>query len=149
MPTLSEMFRRLIGAEGQGRAARTVEIFGWLISLEAAGLLLAPHAVAGLLHLPPLGDQAANYLRLVGLLVAGLGLLYIVSGRLNAQGFIFASLLDRPLVPPAMALLWFLGIVPGPLALVFAIQDFASFLWTLSAWRAQQLSPDGEKHWDT
>jgi hypothetical protein len=136
MPTLSEMFRRLLSAEGQGYPARTVEIFGWLISIEAAGLLLAPHFVASLLQLPPLSDQAANYLRLAGLLVAGLGLLYVASGRLNALGFVFATLLDRPLVPPAMALLWFLGIVPGPLALAFALQDFASFLWTLSAWRA-------------
>jgi hypothetical protein len=131
------MFGRLLSADEQGYPAKTVEIFGWLILVESAGLLLAPHAVAGLLQLPPLVEQAANYLRLVGLLVGGLGLLYIVSGRLNAQGFVFATLLDRPLVPPAMAVLWYLGIVPGPLALAFAIQDFASFLWTLSAWRAE------------
>jgi hypothetical protein len=136
MPTLREMFGRLFSAAGQGKAARTVELFGWLISIEAAGLLFAPHAVASLLQFAPLGAEAANYLRLAGLLVAGLGMLYIVSGRLNAHGFVFASLLDRPLVPPVMALLWYLGIVPGPLALAFAIQDFASFLWTLSAWRA-------------
>jgi hypothetical protein len=137
-PTFGEMFGRLLRAEGQSRPAKTVEVFGWLIFVEAAGLLLAPHFVAALLRLPPLGEQGADYLRLVGLLVGGLGLLYIVSGRLNAQGFVFASLLDRPLVPPAMAVLWYLGIVPGPLALAFSIQDFASFLWTLAAWRAEQ-----------
>ncbi|NJM30325.1 MAG: hypothetical protein HC855_09675 [Rhizobiales bacterium] len=128
------MFRRLISAEGQSYAAKTVEFFGWLIFAEAAGLIFAPHFVSGLLQFP-LGEEGGNYLRLVGLLVGGLGLLYIVSGRLNALGFVFASLLDRPLVPPVMAVLWYLGIVPGPLALAFAIQDFASFLWTLKAWK--------------
>ncbi len=54
-----------------------------------------------------------NYFRLVGLLVSGLGMLYIASGRLNAEGFVFASMLDRPLVPLAMALLWYLEILPG------------------------------------
>jgi hypothetical protein len=64
-------------------------------------------------------------------------MLYVASGRLNAEGFIFASLLDRPLVPFAMAILWYLDIIPWPLALVFSIQDFGSFLWTLLTWRAE------------
>ena len=112
-------------------------MFGWLIFVESVILMLAPHFAAELLHLPALVPQGANYLRLVALLVGGVGMLYIVSGRLNAEGFVFASLLDRPLVPPVMAVLWYLGIIPGPLALLFAVQDFGSFLWTLSAWRAE------------
>jgi hypothetical protein len=61
----------------------------------------------------------------------------VASGRLNAEGFIFASLLDRPLVPLAMAILSYLDIIPWPLALIFSIQDFGSFLWTLQTWRAE------------
>ena len=99
--------------------------------------MLLPHFVARILNLPPLVEQAANYFRLVGLLVSGVGMLYIASGRLNAEGFVLASMLDRPLVPFAMALLWYLAIVPAPLALIFSIQDFGSFLWTLSTWRAE------------
>lgn len=139
-PSLGEMFHRLLRAEGQGRAAKTVEVFGWLILAEGVGLLLVPQLAATLLHLPPLEGQAENYLRLVGLLVSGLGMLYVASGRLNAQGFVFASLLDRPLVPPAMFVLWFLGILPWPLALAFSVQDFVSFVWTLSAWGAEHRS---------
>jgi hypothetical protein len=134
-PAVKEMFGRLMSAEGQGRAAKTVEVFGWLILFEGATMLLIPHFVAWLLRIPPLVDQAANYFRLVGLLTGGLGMLYIVSGRLDAQGFVFASLLDRPLVPPVMALLWYLDIIPGAIALAFSIQDFGSFLWTLVASR--------------
>lgn len=137
-PSLAEMFRRLRRAEGQARSAQTVEVFGWLILVEGAGLLLAPGVAVSLLQLPEPGIQGEHYLRLAGLLVSGLGMLYVASGRLNAQGFVFASLLDRPLVPPAMALLWYLGILPGSLVAAFAVQDFASFLWTLSAWRAEQ-----------
>ena len=137
-PSFAEMFDRLARADGQARAAKTVEIFGWVTLLEGLVLLFAPRFVAALLHIQPLADQAADYLRIVGLLAGGIGMLYAVSGRLSAQGFIFASLLDRPLVPPIMAVLWYLGIVPASLALVFAVQDFAGFLWTLSAWRADQ-----------
>jgi len=137
MPTFAEMFRRLISAEGQSRAAKTVEVFGWLILVEGTSVVLLPTLAVWLLHLPPLGEQAQNYFRIVGLLVSGLGMLYIASGRLNAREFVFASLLDRPLVPVAMAILWYLDIIPGPLALIFTIQDFGSFLWTLSAWRRE------------
>ncbi len=131
------MFRQVLTAKGQNRSAKTVEVFGWLILVEGSVILFAPHFVANVLHLPELAEQAANYFRLVGLLVGGLGMLYVVSGRLNARGFVFASLLDRPLVPFAMAIFWYLGILPGPLALAFALQDSLSFLWTLSAWRAE------------
>jgi hypothetical protein len=136
--TLSQMFQRLLSADGQSRAAKTVEYFGWLMLVESTILLFSPHFVAQVLHLPTLSDQAANYFRLVGLLVGGLGMLYVASGRLNAEGFVFASLLDRPLVPPVMAVLWYLDVIPGPLALLFAVSDSASFLWTLLTWRAEE-----------
>jgi hypothetical protein len=141
LPRLSELFARLLSAEERGPTARTVELFGWLILVEGTILVFAPGFVATVLHLPALSDQAANYFRLAGLLVSGLGMLYVVSGRLNATGFLFASLLDRPLVPPVMAVLWYFGIVPGPLALAFSIQDFASFLWTLFTWRSELRRP--------
>lgn len=142
-PTLGEMFRRLWRADSQQRPAKTVEAFGWLILLEGAILLVWPQLAVDVLQLPPLTEQGSNYLRLVGVLVSGVGMLYVVSGRTNAQGFVFASLLDRPLVPPLMLVLWWQGILPGSLAAMFAVQDFASFLWTLSAWRAEQGS---QKH---
>jgi len=131
------MFHRLFTAEGQSRSARTVEIFGWLILVEGVSIVLLPQLAVGLLHLPLLVEQAENYFRLVGILVSGVGMLYVVSGRLNAEGFVFASMLDRPLVPIAMAILWHLEIIPGPLALIFSIQDFGSFLWTFVTWRSE------------
>jgi hypothetical protein len=133
-PSLNEMFRRLFNAEGQTRAARSVEAFGWLDMLLGIVILIGPYWTAWLLQLPELTNQGADYLRLVGLLVGGLGMLYVVAGRLNAEGFVFASLLDRPLVPVIMAVLWRKQILPGPLALAFSVTDFGGFLWTYSAW---------------
>jgi hypothetical protein len=139
--SFTEMLGRLLRVQNQSRTAKTVELFGWLILIEGPMFLLFPHFVASVLHLPPLAESGPNYFRLVGVLVGGLGMLYVVSGRLNAEGFLFASLLDRPLVPPLMAVLWYFGIVPGPLALAFAIQDFGSFLWTLLTWRSESRAP--------
>ena len=133
-----EMLGHLLQADWRGPSARTVELFGWLILFEGSIMLLAPMWAASILHLPPLVEQAANYFRLVGLLTGGVGMLYVVSGRLNAEGFIFASLLDRPIVPFVMATLWYLDLVAWPLALAFSIQDFGSFLWTLFTWRRER-----------
>src|SRR5215467_9422706 len=131
------MFSRLFTAEGRGPAAKTVEFFGWLILLEGTLILFAPGFASSLLHLPATVDQAANYFRLMGLLIGGLGMLYVVNGRLNSTTFVFSSLLDRPLVPFAMATLWYFNLIAWQLALAFSIQDFGSFLWTLFTWRAE------------
>ena len=134
----AEMFGRLLRPPERSRASITVEVFGWLIMLEGTLMLLSPASVASILHLPTLVEQAENYFRLIGLLVGGLGMIYVVSGRMNADGFVFASMLDRPLVPLVMATLWYLKLIPWQLALAFSIQDFGSFLWTLFTWRREQ-----------
>ena len=136
MSSFREMFGQLLHATGQSRAAKTVEIYGWFIFAEGLLILLSPQPVAGLLRFGALSLDGLTFLRLAGLLVAGIGMLYFVSSRMNAEGFVFATLLDRPPVPPIMAGLWYSGNVPGLLALVFAAQELGSFLWTLLTWRA-------------
>jgi hypothetical protein len=132
------MFKRLLWPPEQSRAARTVEIYGWIIFLEGGLLLLFPDFMASLMRFAPLNPQTSGFLRLIGMLVSGFGMLYVLSGRLNAEGFVFATLIDRPFVAPTMAALWFFGALPGPLALLFAFEDSASWLWTLLTWRAEQ-----------
>jgi hypothetical protein len=100
-----------------------VEIYGWIIFLEGGLLLLFPDYMARLMHFGPLTPQASGFLRLIGMLVSGFGMLYVLSGSLNAEGFVFATLIDRPFVAPTMATLWYLGALPGPLALLLAIED--------------------------
>jgi hypothetical protein len=142
-PPLTEILHQLITARGRGPAARSVELFGWLDLCLGNLIFFAPALTASLLRLPPLGEQAENYLRLVGMLVSGLGMLYVVSGRLNATGFVFASMVDRPLVPAVMLILWRRHIIPGPLALAFSVSDFGGFLFTIWAWRAERRSAAG------
>src|SRR5947208_11912136 len=145
-PTLREMFSRLVIADGQSRAARSVEGFGWIELVLGTLILNAPGLLASLLRLPALNLQAENYSRIVGLLVSGLGLLYIASGRLNSTAFAFASMLDRPLVPVVMAVLVRKHIVPVQLAIAFSISDFGSFLCTWMAWRRdQRLGPPADR----
>jgi hypothetical protein len=132
--TFPQMAKRLLHPTQVSPSARTIEIFGYLMLVEGITIVVATRGVAALLGLPDFSDSAATYFRLVGLLVAGLGMLYAVSGRLNAQGFVFASLLDRPMVPFVMLALWYWGLCPAILAAAFGLQDFCSFLWTVSAW---------------
>ena len=42
-PSLTEMFRRLLNAEGHTRAATSVEVFGWLIFVQSVILMTVPH----------------------------------------------------------------------------------------------------------
>ena len=125
--------------------AITIEAFGWLLALEGWLIFSMPSGAAGILRLPiPLAahDTAMVYLRLVGLLVAGLGALYVVCGRLNAQGFVVASMLDRPGVPFLMFVLWRMHLCPAVLALGFSLQDGGGFLWTFTAWLSEQKSKE-------
>jgi uncharacterized protein YjeT (DUF2065 family) len=106
------MFKRLLSPPEQSRAAKTVEIYGWIIFLEGGLLLLFPDFMARLMHFGPLTPQASGFLRLVGMLVSGVGMLYVLSGRLNAEGFVFATFIDWPFVAPTLATLWYLGPLP-------------------------------------
>ncbi len=131
--SLRAMLRRVFAATAQTRASRSVEYFGWIDLTLGVIILFAPGLTALLLHLPALTEHDAGYLRLAGMLVCGLGLLYIIAGRLNEEGFVVASLLDRPLVPLIMAVLWWRHILPGSMAVAFSVSDFGGFLWTLFA----------------
>ena len=135
--TFTEMLRRLLRAEGQGRAAKTVEIYGWVVLIEGATCMISPQFVATILGIPPLIDQGVDYFRLAGVWVAGIGLLYVLSGRLNANGFVFSTLLDRPLVLPILGVLRYFGMVPGTLALGAGLQDLATCAWTFTIWRKE------------
>ena len=108
------MFKRLLWPPEQSRAAKTVEVYGWIIFVERGALLLFPDFMASVMHFGPLTSQSSGFLRLIDMLVSGFGMLYLLSGRLNAEGFVFATLIDRPFVAPTMATLWHFGALPAP-----------------------------------
>src|SRR4051794_15233853 len=94
------------------RTSRSVDIFGFIDLALGILIVSAPSFTASQFRLPPLSLQDVELLRVVGVLVAMLGLLYVACGRFNSLGFSLASLLDRPLVPFIMAFLWSRGILP-------------------------------------
>ena len=67
-----EMFNRLLSANGQSPAAKTIEVFGWVCLAEGVVAMFAPDVVAALLQLPALTPQGSNYFRLATLLVSGI-----------------------------------------------------------------------------
>jgi hypothetical protein len=136
--TFAQWLKRLLSPSRDSASANTIEAFGWLLLTEGIAIFIAPSGVAAVLNLPAFSAAAAVYFRLVGLLIVGLGALYTVSGRVNAQGFVFASFLDRPIVPFIMATLWWNELIPAILAIAFSVQDFCSFIWTAWAWRTER-----------
>ena len=142
MSTLAAMLRRLMKPGSRTHSARSVEYFGWLDLGLGCVILIAPSLAAWLLRIGALTAHDTSILRMVGVLVAALGMLYVVSGRLNSEGFVVASLLDRPLVPAIMTVLWSRGILPGSIAIAFSVSDFGGFLHTALAWRADLLRGD-------
>src|SRR5688572_6982320 len=122
----------------EGRIARSLMAFGLLVFAEGSLAVIAPQFVVAVLQIPELSKQAEDYFRLAGLFACAIGIFYIVCARLGAGGFTLASLITRSLVPPIMALLCYLDIVPWTLALFLSIHDFVGFLWTFSALRAER-----------
>ena len=55
------MLKRLLSASEQSRAAKTVEIYGWIIFLEGGLLLLFPDFMARLMRFGPLTAQAFGF----------------------------------------------------------------------------------------
>ena len=55
------MFKRFLSPPEQSRAAKTVEIYGWIIFLEGGLLLLFPDFMARLMHFGPLTPQAFGF----------------------------------------------------------------------------------------
>ena len=81
----------------------------------------------------PLAERAANYFSLGGNPCDGNRHAVCNERPARRRGFVFASLLDRPLVPIATGILWHREMIPGPLAVLFSAEDFGGFLWALCA----------------
>jgi len=72
--------------------------------VEGGLLLLFSDFMASIMHFGSLTPYSSRFLSLMGMLVSGFGMLYLL-GRLNSGGFVFATLIDRPFVPPTIAAL--------------------------------------------
>jgi mono/diheme cytochrome c family protein len=122
---------------GQTRAARSAEVFGWLSIVIGSVTLLFPVFTASLLKISSAGfPLGANYLQLMGLLVGGLGMLFVVGASLDTGDFVTASVSVQMIAPLLIALAWWVAGIPRGVALAFIGSSLAGGFWTLLAARA-------------
>ncbi len=113
------------------RAARTVNAFGTYLLLLAVVLIVMPNSLLALFGLQ---ETSEVWIRVVGMLVAFLGIYYRVAAAADLTPFFVATIMVRSSVP-----LFFLGFVLAgwvawPL-LLFGCVDLAGAIWTWMALR--------------
>lgn len=110
-------------------AARSVNVFGTYLLLLAVILIVVPNPLLEVFGLPQTSEV---WIRVVGMLVAFLGIYYRVAAAANLTPFFVATIMVRSSV-----ILFFLGFVlagwVGWQLLLFGGVDLAGAIWT---WRA-------------
>ncbi len=113
-------------------AARSVNLFGWYLLVLGATLLVAPNALLQAFTLPPTSEV---WIRVVGMLVAFLGIYYRVAAAAGLVAIFRASVAVRCSVVAFFAVFVGVGWAPWPL-LLFGVFDVAGAAWTWLALRA-------------
>lgn len=112
-------------------AARSVHLFGAYLLLLALLLLVVPNPLLHLFGFPPTTEV---WIRVVGMLVAFLGIYYRTAASAEFRPFFQASVLLRGSVPVFFLCFILAGWVGWPL-LAFGVIDAAGAAWTWSALR--------------
>ena len=113
------------------RAARSVVVFGIYALVAGAGFVLVPNLALATLGIPATTEV---WIRVLGVVVAILGVYYIVAARSGVVAYFRASVWGRASFLLATVALAVLGL--GPVALVgFGVIDGAGALWTALALR--------------
>jgi hypothetical protein len=113
-------------------AARSVNIFGAYLLTLGVLLLIAPNLLLTAFGLPP---TAEVWIRVVGMLVAYLGIYYRVAAAANVTQFFLATILLRTGVPLFFLTFVLAGWAEWPLVLFGAV-DAAGAAWTWTTLRA-------------
>jgi hypothetical protein len=110
-------------------AARSVNVFGYYLLALSVALLVAPNVLLASFGLPPTSEV---WIRVVGMLVAFLGLYYQVAAAAELTPIFRMSVLARLSVPLFFLVFVLAGWVAWPLVL-FGIVDAAGAAWTWAA----------------
>ena len=113
-------------------AARSLHVFGLYLIGAGALLLLAPALLLAPLGLPAPADAWG---RVAGMLVAFLGIYYLVGAKAELLSFMRASVWVRTSVIAILGMLVAGGLAPPPL-LAFGAIDLAAAAWTWLALRS-------------
>ena len=110
-------------------AARSIRVFAVYLLLLALVLLIAPNPLLQAFGLPPTSEV---WIRVIGMLVAFLGVYYWTAAAAELTPFFRATLLTRFTVPAFFLVFVAAGWVRWPI-LLFGIVDALGATWT---WRA-------------
>jgi hypothetical protein len=117
-------------------AARSLFVYGLYMVASGLAFAIAPNVLLGLAGLPP---TAEPWIRVFALLVAVLGLYYVVAARHELTAFFRITVVGRVLMLVGLIALVVLGGYSWRLVL-FGVPDQLSALWT---WRALGADRDG------
>ena len=114
------------------KSAFSIQAFGIYIVALGLGLVFVPNLLLALFRMPPTSEV---WIRVLGVVVANIGILYVVAAQSNAMTIFRATVYGRPAV-----FAWFAGFVALGLApkmlLLFGAVEVAGALWTWWALRA-------------
>jgi len=114
------------------KSAFSIQAFGIYIIALGLGLVFVPNLLLPLFLMPV---STEVWIRVLGVVVMNIGILYVVAAQSNAVAIFRATLYGRPAV-----FVWFAGFVALGLApkmlLVFGLVEVAGALWTWWALRA-------------
>lgn len=116
------------------RAARSVCWFGVYIAILGAVLVFAPNVLLSIVRVP---ETREVWIRVLGVVVFDLGVLYWYAGRAEARPLFRATVATRTLVLVAFVVFVAIGMV-APILILFGAVDFGGGLWTAWAIRADR-----------
>jgi hypothetical protein len=116
------------------KVAKSVYVFGVYLVVAGAGFLFVPNLVLGTMGVPPTTEV---WIRVLGLVVAILGIYYIAAARSGATLYFRVSVWVRLAFLAATVALVALGLAPLPIV-GFGIVDALGALWTGLSLRADR-----------
>jgi hypothetical protein len=114
-------------------AARSAYVFGIYLIVVGGMAMSAPNTLLWLLRLEPTSEP---WIRMLGVVVAAIGMLDVACARTNQTGFIRATVGTRTFAALSFSAFVALGLAPATI-LLFAAIDAAGALWTFLALRGE------------
>jgi hypothetical protein len=115
------------------KSAFSIQAFGIYIIALGLGLVFVPNLLLPLFRIPATTEV---WIRVLGVVVANIGILYVVAARSNALAVIRATVYGRPAVLAWFVAFVLLGLAP-PMLLLFGAVEVVGALWTWLALRSE------------
>ncbi len=116
------------------RSARSVRWFGVYVAILGVVLVFAPNTLLSVFRLP---ETREVWIRVLGIVLFDLGVVYWFAGRTEASLLFRVTIATRTLILVGFVVLVVLGMV-SPILILFGAVDFGGALWTAWAIRADR-----------